>query len=272
MKKRSIINAICIVLAIIFITCSGGMFYNVFRACLSSGPDNLIDEDFAKTVPMEKTQPFQNEIYSDVYSLINETEGKYLSEKFNEYSENIKQEVVDEFSKEYLKQRATFIENYLIFALNNVDYDYLEDYFRTDTTYSVPKKAIRQKVAFDNDAPALIRDVQTIINGTKGVDFNKYALLVPYEELEARHFEYSKELAFENDSYEFSINDFLLLEEDISDEVEERFDVWTQELQEFDYDYSYNQHHYSDKDSFKYYVENLKTGKVATLPMLWISF
>ncbi len=264
MKKRSIINAICIVLAIIFITCSGGMFYNVFRAYLVLDTDVLLDNDFAKSVQIEKTQPFKHEFFIDVYSLSCDTEGKYLSEEFEKYSESIKQEFVDEFSKEYLRQRAYFIENYFINSLKTVDYAFPEDYFRTDTNYSVPEKVIRNKVTFDKDAPGIIRDIQTIVNGTKGLKFNDYALLVPYEELESRHFEYSKEFSFENNIYDFSIDDFLLLEDDVSDEVSERFDYFTSELYEqYDY-YSYNQYHYQSKDSFKYYVKNTKTGEIAT--------
>ncbi|MBQ4155825.1 MAG: HAMP domain-containing histidine kinase, partial [Clostridia bacterium] len=264
MKKRSIINAICVVLAIILITCSGGMFYNVFRAYLVLDTDVLIDNDFAKSIPIEKTQPFKHEIFIDIYSLSRDTEGRYLSEEFEKYSESIKREIVEEFSKEYLRQRAYFIENYFINSLRTVDYAYPEDYFRTDTNYSVPEKAIRNKVTFDKDAPGLIRDIQTIVNGTKGLKFNDYALLVPYEELESRHFEYSKEFNFGNNIYDFSIDDFLLLEDDISDEVSQRFDYFTAELyEEYDY-YSYNQNHYQAKDSFKYYVKNTKTGEITT--------
>ncbi len=264
MKKKGITNAICVLLAIIFITCSGGMFYNVFRAYLVLDADVLIDNDFAKSIPMEKTQPFQNELYSDLFSLNDDTEVRYLSEKFEKYSKSIKQEIIEEFSKEYLRQRALFIENYFINSLKTVDYAYPQDYFRTDTNYSVPEKTFRETVTFDKDAPGLIRDIQTIVNGTKGLKFNDYALLVPYEELESRHFEYSKEFEFEGDSYIFSIDDFLLLEDDIVDEVSERFDYFC-EISYEQYDaYSYNQYHYQAKDSFKYYVKNTKTGKITT--------
>lgn len=263
MKKRSIINAICVVLAIVLITFSSGLFYNGLRAYFAIDETVLFDDTQAKSKPMEQSMAFQSEFYSDIFSLVEDTEGEYLRNEFNKETNEIKQQVVDEFSAEYLKQRASFIENYFINSLKTVNYAFPEEYFRTDVNYSVPEKTIRNKVEFVKDAPAIIRDVQTIVNGTKGTDFNNYALLVPYEELESRHFEYSKEIIIGNNVYSFSINDFLLLEDDVKDEVVQRFTYYMEEICSEDF-YDYHGYEYTNKDSFKFYVKNTKTGEITT--------
>ena len=195
MKRKSIINGVCIALAILFISISAGLGFNVLRTCAI------------------------NEIINSAYN-------------------------------QFLKEKAKYIEDILIQCSSSDYYDDYNNYLFSNKSYTVPKKQIREKITYDEDAPKFIRDIQKIVNGTKGLDFLEYSNLIRYDEDD-----YEINIDFDGYSNSIPVNS-LNPKIDIGYALDDCI-----ENLESNYDYDYN-NDYTNHTSFKYYIKNNKTNKV----------
>ncbi len=264
MKKKSIINFLCIFISILLIGSASGFAFNVIRACGVTGLNLIAYPEQSKNLKLTDLSSFLSKFGESLYQLSHETGGDKSSADANALSV-LKSGVVEEALNSYNKDRAIFIENYFMEKLEEMGgfYEYAGEYFNENAEYTVPQATIRNAVNYDKDAPAIVRDVQNIVNGTEGEGFLNYVDIVPKYELKQNYFNYSKKFKLNDSTYYFVINELTYRQDSPKAYIEESYDTFLSNVVEEDY--------FIDEggieslpSSMKYFVIDNKTGTVTS--------
>ena len=250
MKRKSIINGVCIALAILFISISAGLGFNVLRTCaINDGFDAIYLDKAYKELKFTESSEVMYTFIKDLDSLAIQTKSCFDFNNAKTLKKN-KNQIINSAYNQLLKEKAKYIEDILIQCSSSDYYDDYNNYLFSNKSYTVPKKQIREKITYDEDAPKFIRDIQKIVNGTKGLDFLEYSNLIRYDEDD-----YEINIDFDGYSNSIPVNS-LNPKIDIGYALDDCI-----ENLESNYDYDYN-NDYTNHTSFKYYIKNNKTNKV----------
>lgn len=249
MKRKSIINGVCIAIAVLFILTSAGLGFSVLRACSISGEIGTVYENKTdKKFKFSESSKFKFALMNDINSVAVNSKSNLDFYKAQNMKKN-KTQIINNAYNEFLKKKAKYIESILVKCSSSDFYDDYNNYLYSDESYIVPKKQIRKKVVYDEDAPKFIRDIQKIVNGTKGLGFLDYDNLINYDEYD------DVSLDVDIDGYTDSIP---VNSQNPKDYISSVFNDCIDNLQS-NYDYEKN---YENHSSFKYYIVNNKTNKV----------
>lgn len=250
MKRKSIINGVCIALAILFISISAGLGFNVLRTCaINDGFDAIYLDKAYKELKFTESSEFMYTFIKDLDSVAIQTKSCLDFNNAKTLKKN-KNQIINSAYNQFLKEKAKYIEDILIQCSSSDYYDDYNNYLFSNKSYTVPKKQIRDKVTYDEDAPKFIRDIQKIVNGTKGLGFLDYSNLIRYDEDD-----YEINIDFDGYSNSIPVNSL-----NPKIDIGYALDDCIQNL-ESNYDYDYN-NDYTNHTSFKYYIKNNKTNKV----------
>ena len=267
MKRRTVINFLCVLLSILFIGSAAGLGFNIIRAYEATGQNLIAYPENAKKLNITDLRIFSSTFDSDLYELAASTNSSVSAQHIEILTEK-KQETVNKALEQYKKDRAKFIEEYLLkTVLQGGDADY-EDYaINENAEYTVPEKTIRNVVSVNTTDTKLIKDIKKILNGTPGLGFLEYADFVPQDTLENNYFNYSEKFKIDESQYRFEINNLTFAKTSPKKYIERSFDTFLETVQEnlgFYYDYYDEYDEYDMPHSFKYYVINNKTGEVSS--------
>ena len=264
MKRRTVINFLCVLLSILFIGSAAGLGFNVIRAYEATGQNLIAYPENAKKLNITDLRIFSSTFDSDLYELAASTNSSVSAQHIEILTEK-KQETVNKALEQYKKDRAKFIEEYLLkTVLQDFDAYYEID---EDAEYNVPEKTIRNVVSENKNDTKLIKDIKKILNGTQGLGFLEYADLIPQDTLKNNYFNYSEKFKIDESQYRFEINNLRFVKTSPKKYIERSFDTFLETVQDnlgFYYDYYDEYDEYDMPHSFKYYVINNKTGEVET--------
>lgn len=261
MRKRPVINFLCVLMSMLFIGSAAGFGFDVIRACESTGQNLIAYPEYAKKLKLTDLWIFSSTFDSNLYTLAGSTNGSVVAQNIETLNEK-KQETVNKALEQYKKDRAEFIEKYLLKAvLQDGDSEYE---LNENVEYTVPEKSMRNVVSVDTAATKLIRDIGKILNGTEGLGFLEYADLVPKDTLEYNYFNYSEKFKIDKNQYQFEIDELNFLKASPKKYIERSFDTFLKTIQENEGFYYDDYDEYEIPSSFKYYVINNKTGEVST--------
>lgn len=266
MKKRTVINFVCIFLSILLAGTATGLMFNVIRACEITGDNLIVYPEYAKNLKLTDLSVFMSEFENDMYKLSYATGG---SQSFADAKtlENEKTKVVNEAIQKYNRQRAEYIEEYMVNGVINED-NWYDEYFNTDTDYTVPQKAVRNKVTYNEDAPKTVREVSKILNGTSGEDILNYDFLVPEEFLSEIYFNYEKSFELNEISYTFVIDELTFKRKLPKKYIETSYETFLKTVRKngFFEDYEVDDPDFilehEIPNSVKYYVVNKTNGSI----------
>ena len=261
MKRKSVINFLCVLMSVLFIGSAAGIGFNVIRACEIT-QSNLIEyPEYTNKLKLTDLWIFSSTFDSNLYTLAGSTNGSVNAQHIETLKEK-KQETVKKALEQYKKDRAEFIEKYLLKAvLQDGDSDFE---LNEHAEYTAPEKSIRNVVSVDAATTKLIRDVGKILNGTEGVNFLEYADLVPDDTLENNYFNYSEKFKIDENQYLFEIDELNFSKASPKKYIERSFDTFLETIQENEGFYYDDYDEYTIPSSFKYYVINNKTGEVSS--------
>ncbi|MBQ6947478.1 MAG: hypothetical protein IJN42_05465, partial [Clostridia bacterium] len=154
-----------------------------YRQSSQFGETIYYSTDHKAQLSFTDQEEFASEFSLDIEKIVSKT-GAYAGE-------SIRQQLLQEYDQncaafvaQYNKEKAAFIRTYLFDSLCQEDiYENYEDYFNTDVPLNVPQITIEKRVLVDAYAPAFVRDLQKILNGTDGNGFLRYAALIPDDAL-----------------------------------------------------------------------------------------
>lgn len=169
-------RALCIVLSLVLMASSALLAGEVLRvALLYDTPEVLWDTEFLQKKDMADTDVFSREFTMDIWA-INTLASRKENAAVIKQLQAQQQAQIDEQIAKYNKHKAKIIRDCLIHYaklenVESIDYDALP-------TYIVPSEELESVVPYNKKSPALIRDLQQIVNGTPaGADFLQYEAL-----------------------------------------------------------------------------------------------
>lgn len=172
-------RALCIVLSLVMMASAAVLAGDVLRAAgIYRSPAVFYDSDYLADKDMADTYNFSVAFSKTILS-VNLLAAKDENARLMKELEAQREAQVDQLTEKYNKEKAVEIQNCLIYYAE-MDYTDTADVIQYGCLpdYTVPDKTLKTIVPYDKDAPALIRDLQQIVNGTKqGTDYLRYQSL-----------------------------------------------------------------------------------------------
>lgn len=261
-------KAVCVVLSLLFISAAVGLAFNVGRAVFFyDDPLVAVDPEYMEDNSYTKAYMFHQNLIWDVESIAIVAQHE-SSVSLSRALEKQRKATVDEMVEKYLLEKADIIEAELYYVANNWA-DSGADYY-AEKVYTLPEKQVRHVVEVDPDAPRVVRDVQTILNGTKsGTDYLKYEMLVREDAFDEVTFHAEKSITVDGRQHVFFSDyndgyiDYTYDEYEIRDELNNAYTAFVEDETDEEMYYDARDNIASFK-SVMYYVVNTATGEEFT--------